>query len=178
MKVVHALLFVLVTLCLGSRAAVEYTSDFASLGPCDVAEQPLEPLVLPEESGCGSYCRLSPRLHLPVLHNSSASTATTPGSPVTTNDPRCSTSSLSTVVFFSGFQLRSVYYTPYARWLASWGFACVQYDLALLHIVPDEVEVGWPVAQLLAHVGAAMQRATAGCGAVCMGLSSTQLVPA
>ncbi|WIA10782.1 hypothetical protein OEZ85_010951 [Tetradesmus obliquus] len=124
-------------------AAVEYTSDFASLGPCDVAEQPLEPLVLPEESGCGSYCRLSPRLHLPVLHNSSASTATTPGSPVTTNDTRCSTSSLSTVVFFSGFQLRSAYYTPYARWLASWGFACVQYDLALLHIVPDEVELGY-----------------------------------
>jgi hypothetical protein len=123
-------------------STLQSAADYSNLGPCGVAEQPLEPLVLPQESGCGSYCRLSPYIHLPVPPNSSTSTTGPPSPAVNSNATSCSAASIRTVVFFSGFQLRSAYYTPYARWLASWGYACVQYDLALLHIVSDEVEVG------------------------------------
>jgi hypothetical protein len=147
--VVHAELAMLLVLGSASIAAaaaapyttLQYAADYSNLGPCGVAEQPLEQMVLPQESGCGNYCRLSPYLHLPVLPNSSTSTTVSPSPAVNNNSTHCSAAPLPTVVFFSGFQLRSAYYTPYARWLASWGYACVQYDLALLHIVPDEVEV-------------------------------------
>jgi hypothetical protein len=150
---VHAVLAMLLALSLASDAAaaaaaaaepqstLQYAADYSVLGPCSIAEQPLEPLVLPQESGCGNYCRLSPYIHLPVPPNSSTSTTGPAGPAVNSSSTRCSAAPAPTVIFFSGFQLRSAYYTPYARWLASWGYACVQYDLALLHIVPDEVEV-------------------------------------
>ncbi|KAF6264250.1 Alpha/Beta hydrolase protein [Scenedesmus sp. NREL 46B-D3] len=147
-KVVHAVLAMLFMLRSASCAAastaqystLQYTADYSSLGPCEVTEQPLETLLLPEASSCGNYCRLSPRLHLPLPPNSSTGSLNPSSSAVQADSTRCSTAPLPTVVFFSGFQLRSAYYTPYARWLASWGYACVQYDLAMFHIVPDEVE--------------------------------------
>jgi hypothetical protein len=151
MKTVHAVLLILLSQQLASLtaaarapySAAQYTSDYSSMGPCEVAEQQLEPLQLPEDSGCGSYCRLTPHLHLPAQSNTSSSLAELAAGPSgNVNAERCRASDLPTIVFFSGFQLRSAYYAPYARWLASWGFACVQYDLAFLHIVPDEVEVG------------------------------------
>jgi hypothetical protein len=123
------------------HSTLQYAADYSVLGPCSVAEQTLQPLVLPQKSGCGNYCRLTPYIHLPVPPNSSSRTIGPPGPAVNSNITRCSAAPLLTVVFFSGFQLRAAYYTPYARWLASWGYACVQYDLALLHIVPDELEV-------------------------------------
>eukprot|EP00882_Tetradesmus_deserticola_P024358 GHRQ01026618.1.p1 GENE.GHRQ01026618.1~~GHRQ01026618.1.p1 ORF type:complete len:412 (+),score=123.15 GHRQ01026618.1:121-1356(+) len=149
--VVHALLATLLMLRSPSSAAAaatsyfnsQHTADYSRLGPCNVEDQPLETLLLPEASGCGSYCRLSPRLHLPMSPNSSTTASNPSSSTAQASSTRCSAAFLPTVVFFSGFQLRSAYYTPYARWLASWGYVCVQYDLALFHIVPDEVELGY-----------------------------------
>eukprot|EP00882_Tetradesmus_deserticola_P022757 GHRQ01024706.1.p1 GENE.GHRQ01024706.1~~GHRQ01024706.1.p1 ORF type:complete len:349 (+),score=82.36 GHRQ01024706.1:130-1176(+) len=150
-NVVHALLATLLMLRSPSSAAAaaasyfnsQNTADYSRLGPCNVEDQPLETLLLPEASGCGSYCRLSPRLHLPMSPNSSTTASNPSSSTAQASSTRCSAAFLPTVVFFSGFQLRSAYYTPYARWLASWGYVCVQYDLALFHIVPDEVELGY-----------------------------------
>lgn len=38
-------------------------------------------------------------------------------------------------------QLRASWYRAWARRLASWGFAVVQYDDPLLRIIPDAIEV-------------------------------------
>lgn len=45
-------------------------------------------------------------------------------------------------VFLSDvMQCRSSWYSDWARRLASWGYAVVQYDDPLLRIVPDAIEV-------------------------------------
>lgn len=41
-------------------------------------------------------------------------------------------------------QMRSSFYAPYARRLASWGFLVVQYDTPLARIITDQAEVGSP----------------------------------
>jgi len=47
------------------------------------------------------------------------------------------------VFLYSGFEMASSFYTPYAQKLASWGYVVVQYDVPMLPIITDETEVSF-----------------------------------
>eukprot|EP00878_Enallax_costatus_P014916 GHUV01015616.1.p1 GENE.GHUV01015616.1~~GHUV01015616.1.p1 ORF type:complete len:207 (+),score=36.50 GHUV01015616.1:294-914(+) len=117
-------------------AAYEPSPDYTTPGPCAVQNVPTTPLQLPAESGCGYHCTLDVHIHAPTA------VASVTGCPV---------GPYPVVVFFNGFQLSSTYYTTYVSQLASWGFAVVQYDLPLLTIVADAVELGY-MPYLLKHL--------------------------
>eukprot|EP00879_Flechtneria_rotunda_P018933 GHRR01019874.1.p1 GENE.GHRR01019874.1~~GHRR01019874.1.p1 ORF type:complete len:411 (+),score=59.16 GHRR01019874.1:128-1234(+) len=119
----HAVTHPWLLLLLSCLAAAQ---DYTAFGPCGVVKI-TTPLQLPEGSECGSSCTLDVQIHIPVAGAGAG----------------CSAAPYPVVLFFSGFQLSSTYYTPYVKRLASWGFAVVQYNIALFHIVADRVEVGF-----------------------------------
>eukprot|EP00199_Chlamydomonas_sp_CCMP681_P001824 CAMPEP_0119105626 /NCGR_PEP_ID=MMETSP1180-20130426/3541_1 /TAXON_ID=3052 ORGANISM="Chlamydomonas cf sp, Strain CCMP681" /NCGR_SAMPLE_ID=MMETSP1180 /ASSEMBLY_ACC=CAM_ASM_000741 /LENGTH=365 /DNA_ID=CAMNT_0007090727 /DNA_START=57 /DNA_END=1154 /DNA_ORIENTATION=- len=71
--------------------------------------------------------------------------------------PELYDASVPVVIMFSGFQLPSSYYKTYAKALASWGYAVLQYDLPgwmLKTIIKDDDEVACLLPALLTWVKA------------------------
>lgn len=69
-------------------------------------------------------------------------TVTLPAHPSETiSSQRNRTAPYPVVVFFSGFLLKPAYYSAYANRLATWGYACVQYDAGRWPILNDRQEL-------------------------------------
>jgi hypothetical protein len=115
-------------------------ADFAGPGGCAVDARTTVPVTLPPESGCGRDCSLQLHVTGPAAAPPAARRAAK-GDQDANEACKPPPGGRPVLFFYSGFQLRAAYYEGYARRLASWGWAVVQYDLALLDLVPAGVEV-------------------------------------